>query len=56
MFIIVVEVGGEAANLNHFLVIKRFVMSTKGACARMETSTAKSDNIFLLRSRIKNIK
>jgi hypothetical protein len=36
------EVGGKAANLILFLVMP-LVMSTKGACARMETSAPNTD-------------
>jgi len=37
------EIGGEAANLIPFFMMP-LVMSTKGACARMETSAIKTDS------------
>jgi len=40
-------VGGEAANRHTFLLARPPVMSTKGACARMETSAIKSNDGFL---------
>jgi len=41
------EVGGEAANLHPLFLMMPPVMSTKGACTRMETSAIKSTDGFL---------
>jgi len=40
------EVGGKAANLIPSFLMLPPVMSTKGACARMETSPDKPDDLY----------